>query len=100
MKLRNALRSALLLALVAPTMVAAQELFTIQPLPRTDKEIKDRFTPQQLEILEKLNRRDLEHLIRTDPPVPGLIVPSAWQDDELGYSPLPREWPAAAGHAK
>ena len=100
MKLRKVLLSALAFALLAPTMVAAQEPFTIQPLPRTDKEIKDRFTPQQLDILEKLNRRDREHLIRTDPPVPGLIVPSAWQDDELGYSPLPKEWPAAAAHAK
>jgi hypothetical protein len=79
---------------------AAQESFTIQPLPKTAAELRERFTAAQLDILEKLNRRDQEHLIRTEPPVPGIVVPTAWEADELAYSPLPQEWPAAAGHAK
>jgi hypothetical protein len=95
-----ALISLLSLGVQSAAPAAAQDAFAIQPQPKTDKELKDRFTPAQIDVLEKLNRRDREHLIRTDPAVPGLIVPSAWQDDELGYSPLPMEWPAAAAHAK
>src|SRR6187549_3220795 len=89
----------LLLSSCAATLVA-QERFFVQPLPKTVAELRERFTPAQIDVLEKLNRRDREHLIRTDPPVPGLIVPTAWQDDELGYSPLPKEWSAAAAHSK
>lgn len=100
MKLGAALLSVLACCLSAPPIGAAQAPFTIQPQPKTDKELRERFTAPQLDLLEKLNRRDREHLIRIDPPVPGLIVPSTWQDDELGYSPLPREWPAAAAHPK
>jgi hypothetical protein len=93
------------LALVACSLLAAhagaaQEAFSVQPIPKTDKDLRSRFTAAQLDILEKLNRRDREHLIRTDPPVPGIVVPAIWESDELAYSPLPREWPAAAAHAK
>ena len=79
---------------------AGQETYTIQPLPKTDKELRDRFTAGQLDILEKLNRRDREHLLRAEPPVPGLVVPGAWQEDELFYSPMPRDWAAASPHTK
>lgn len=94
--------AALCLALVflAAPAGAAQEAYTIQPLAKTDKELRERFTAPQLAILEKLNRRDLEHLLRVDPPVPGMVVPETWQDDELAYSPMPKEWPAAVEHAK
>ena len=54
------------------------------------------FTPAQLALLEKLNRRDVEHLAR----LKEMIVPSAWLDDELLYSPLPAEWPWAAALPK
>jgi hypothetical protein len=85
--------------LAAPSGVA-QEAFSLQPLPKTDKELGERFTPAQIGILEKLNRRDRERLIRTEPPVPGLVVPNNWDEDELAYSPLPREWAAVADHEK
>ena len=100
MRARRAPVSFLLLALLTASLGADQDPFTIQPLPKTDKELKERFTSQQLDVLEKLNRRDREHLVRTDPPVPGLVIPGAWHDDELLYSPLPREWPAATAHTK
>lgn len=87
-------------SLLAAPSGAAQEAFSVQPIPKTDKELRTSYTPSQLDILEKLNRRDREHLIRTDPPVPGIVVPAVWESDELAYSPLPREWPAAALHAK
>ena len=92
--------AALLLCALAPSTIAAQERYAIQPLPKTAAELRDRFTPVQIDLLEKLNRRDREHLIRADPPVPGLVVPLTWTDDELGYSPLPLAWPAAETHPK
>lgn len=77
-----------------------QERFALQPVPRTAAELSKRFTPAQVDILEKLNRRDREHLIRIDPPVPGIVVPTTWEEDERVYSPFPREWAAAASHPK
>lgn len=58
--------------------------------------IGKRFTAAQVGILEKLNRRDLEHLSRLDE----MIVPGEWRLDELDYSPLPRAWMAAEGYPK
>jgi hypothetical protein len=94
------LLTVLLCALCAAPSRAAQDAFTLQPLPTTPSQLETRFTAVQIDILEKLNRRDREHLIRADPPVPGLIVPLAWQTDELAYAPLPREWIAATAHPK
>ena len=88
------------IGLIAAPARAAQEAFSLQPLAKSDKELSERFTAPQIAFLEKLNRRDREHLIRADPPVAGLVVPVAWHDDELTYSPLPREWPATAAHDK
>jgi hypothetical protein len=69
--------------------------YRLQPLPRDVKELEQRFTARQIELLEKLNRRDREHLPRTNPPVPGLVVPSMWPDDERQVSPLPFDYPSA-----
>lgn len=77
----------------------AQDRFALEAAPRTGAELRTRFTAAQIDILEKLNRRDREHLIRTDPPVPGLVVPLTW-DGELTFSPFPQEWPEASDHAK
>jgi hypothetical protein len=52
---------------------------------------KARFTPLQLELLEKLNRVDLTHMRRLE----YVVVPSIWKD-ELEHSPFPRAYPAAA----
>ena len=77
-----------------------QERFALQAIPRTAADLSKRFTPAQVDILEKLNRRDREHLVRIDPPVPGIVVPTTWEEDERVYSPFPREWAAAASHPK
>ena len=90
----------LLLACGCPAPAFPQERFTIQPLPKSDRELRERFTPPEIDILEKLNRRDREHLIRVDPPVPGLVVPAVWETDELAYSPLPRAWTLASEYPK
>ena len=78
--------------------LTAQAPYTLQPIPTSAAELRDRFTPPQLDIIEKLNRRDREHLIREDPPVPGIVVPTTWEADELAYSPLPKQWPASVEH--
>jgi lipoprotein-anchoring transpeptidase ErfK/SrfK len=49
------------------------------------------YTPAQASLLEKLNRRDVEHLLR----LKEMIVPSEWRvepGEELDYSPLPATW--------
>jgi hypothetical protein len=74
--------------------------YHIEPQSRTAADLAKRFTPAQLDILEMLNRRDREHLIRADPPIPGLVVPAEWSVDPLAYSPFPLSWPAAEGQAK
>jgi hypothetical protein len=74
--------------------------YRFEPLPKTQAELAKRFTPAQIDLLEMLNRRDREHLVRVDPPVPGLVVPDAWSDDPLAYSPFPATWPGAESEAK
>lgn len=51
-----------------------------------------RFTPDQLALLEKINRRDVAHLRRLST----IIVPDRWDAGELSYSPLPQQWPESA----
>lgn len=75
-------------------------LYRFEPIPRTAAELSKRFTPAQIDILEMLNRRDRVHLLRSDPAIPGVLVPVTWSDDPLSYSPFPRTWPAAEAHAK
>lgn len=75
-------------------------VYRLEPQPRTAAELAKRFTPAQLEIIEMLNRRDPEHLIRADPPIPGLVVPATWPEGGLAYSPFPALWPAADAYPK
>jgi hypothetical protein len=91
----------LALALAVPT--AAQPpsaAYRIEPLPKTPAELAKRFTAAQIDVLEMLNRRDRAHLLRVDPPTPGLVVPLTWTDDPLAYSPFPEIWRAVEGYPK
>ena len=98
---RGVLAGLILLARIAtPGAQAPAPAFRIDPQPRTAAELAKRFTPAQIDVLEMLNRRDREHLIRVDPPIPGLIVPVTWLDDPLAYSPFPASWPAVEAHPK
>lgn len=89
-----------LAALIWASLAQSAPAYRFEPLPKTAAELARRFTPPQIAILEMLNRRDRAHLLRADPPTPGLLVPDAWSDDPLFYSPFPREWPAAASQPK
>ncbi|HVR98562.1 MAG TPA: L,D-transpeptidase [Thermoanaerobaculia bacterium] len=68
-----------------PTRDRTYQLVTV---PGSAKGLRERFTPEQLALLEKLNRRDVPHLARAE----ALIVPTEWLPDELLYSPLPGTW--------
>lgn len=59
------------------------------------RELAERFKPQELALLEKLNRADVKHLSRLE----SIVVPSEWRD-EADYSPFPREYAAAAAMPK
>lgn len=103
--MRRAARAAIaVLILVASAEAlgaqAAPSAYRFDPQPRTIAELAARFTPAQIDLLEMLNRRDRERLIRTEPPVPGLVVPVTWSEDPLAYSPFPAAWPAAEAHPK
>jgi L,D-transpeptidase-like protein len=74
--------------------------YRIEPQPRSSKELANQFTPDQIAILEMLNRRDVAHLTRAEPRLPGIIVPGVWSDDPLVYSPFPATWPAAENTSK
>ena len=84
----------------------SQQISVSQPKPldkphRPDyaarrKELQTRFSPEQLQILEKLNRSDLNHIAQ----LPLLVIPEVWRPNELVYSPLPWWYPWAAQHAK
>lgn len=94
---------ALLVLVFVPAPAAAQPpaaAYRFEPLPKTLAELTSRFTPLQIDILEMLNRRDRAHLIRVDPPTPGLVVPLTWSEDPLVYSPFPQIWPSAEPYAK
>ncbi|MGH7962768.1 MAG: L,D-transpeptidase [Candidatus Binatia bacterium] len=60
------------------------------------QEMRERFRPEQLQLLEKLNRSDTKHLVR----LPILVIPETWNNDELVYSPLPWSYAWAAPYAK
>lgn len=54
------------------------------------RDLERRFKPNELEILEKLNRADLRHLSR----LPNVVTTTEWRD-ELEYSPFPAVYDAA-----
>jgi hypothetical protein len=61
--------------------------------PAGAPESLDVFSSQQLSIVEMLNRADAGHLRLLD----ALVVPEAWHQDTLRYSPFPLryEWAAS-----
>jgi hypothetical protein len=74
-----------------PALADARPAFrseTPQPL--------NRFSAEQIRLLEKLNRADRRHL----PRLPSIVVPHRWDLPELAYSPMPHYSPWAAPHSK
>jgi len=70
--------------------------YRVERLAESGRNLSARFTTSQLAILEKLNRTDVVRLRRLEQ----LVVPLAWHDDGLQYSPFPLWYAAAAGLPK
>ena len=72
--------------------VVAEPSYNLGAGPVLGGELRRRFTPDQLALLEKLNRATVTHLERLDL----LVIPDRWSGDELAYSPFPSrsEWAA------
>ena len=64
--------------------------------PAGISQLRERFSPQQLEFLEKINRADVEHLGQ----LREIVVPRTWSSDELDYATMPRQYPSGDGHSK
>ena len=88
-----------------PTPAPAQELRSPRVTFRLESvnaaTLSKQYSASHLAILEKLNRRDLEHLAR----LKEMIVPETWptkedENDELAYGVLPATWEWAADRAK
>ena len=69
-----------------PSSTETPVTYTVEP-PSTPPDLRKRFSRDQLRLLEKLNRADLEHL----PRLKALVIPERWDLDELSYSPLPKQ---------
>lgn len=80
----------------AQSAVSPPPAYRLEPIAGGPKELRRRFTTQQLALLEKLNRRDPKHLARLNT----IVVPDGWDLDELAYSSLPPEYPAVAQQRK
>ena len=71
-----------------PARQVAAEPASAYRLEATDAPtLATRYSADQVGLLEKLNRRDTEHLPRLDT----IVVPEAWAD-ELALAPILREW--------
>lgn len=73
--------------------------YKIEPLEKIlagRKERREQFTSSQIQLLEKLNRADVDHLAQ----LTQLVVPEVWVSDERSYSPLPATYGWAAPYAK
>ena len=75
-------------------------IYSLAAVPRSPAELRKQFTATQIALLEKLNRRDADHLLRSEPAIPGIVVPGEWDRDEIVYSPMPPTCEWAAAHAK
>ena len=53
------------------------------------RNLRSRYTPDQIALLEKVNRADAQSLSRLQV----LVIPDPWDLQELTYSPLPRQYP-------
>ena len=59
--------------------------YHLEPATGSISELERHYSLSQLLLLQKLNRTDLEHLVRLEE----MVVPEQWYYNELIYSPLP-----------
>lgn len=71
--------------LQGPPAPGASVTYSIERPTKTDGARDGRIEPEQVAILELLNRADAAHLKQLDE----LVVPGSWHDDPMRYSPFP-----------
>ena len=74
-------------ALAEPRPIPLQ----LTPVPQDPAEIACTWRPEQIDLLEKLNRRDRKSLFKLD----RVVEPVYWTGDERDYAPLPSSLPWA-----
>lgn len=106
---RTAVRSILLLAmatdLVLPATAAAQTAsvpprsvtYRLEDWRGDTRELRQRFSDVQLQLLEKINRCDVQCLERLRG---SLVMAESLDLDELAYSPFPSHWNGTASRRK
>ncbi len=80
----------------SPAPPTSERAYTVEPGRAPERALRERFTPEQVAILEKLNRADYKRLGGLEQ----IVVPVEWLGDELQYSPFPPEYVWAAAHPK
>ncbi len=70
--------------------------YKLEPFSGDVKKLRASFSEEQILLLEKLNRRDLGHLVRLNT----LVVPLLWTGRELDYSPFPSQYAWAEKYPK
>jgi lipoprotein-anchoring transpeptidase ErfK/SrfK len=89
----------ILLSLSAVHVRAQQVEYVIHTRSAADKSAPsplDALTPEQIAVVEKLNRVDATRLKRQST----VVIPASWMDDENAYSPFPQEWSWALDQPK
>lgn len=81
-------------SLASGVAAAADPGYRVEPKAASARELRTRFAPDELALLEKLNRADASNLHRLEQ----LVVPSTW--DEMAHSPFPHSYPVSADVAK
>jgi hypothetical protein len=79
---------------VTPLQTAST--YRVESVSGGSTELSVKYSSAQLDILEKLNRADRDHLIRFRE----LVVPERWFADERAYSVMPASYPAGSVHDK
>ena len=83
-------------ALQPPPVLQLDMRYRLESVDGGARAFGKRFDRSQVALLEKLNRADLEHIVRLG----SIVVPETWLPDELAYSPLPTSYVWAAQFPK
>ena len=92
---RNAIRIVLPL-LVVGSVLAQTRSYRLERRTTRSVRVLKQYSPEQVALLEKLNRADAAHLDRLSV----LVIPSSWDAGELAYSPLPATYACGSGEVK
>jgi hypothetical protein len=75
---------------------SAPASYRIESPPPSAANLRSQYEPEQIALLEKLNRADAQSL----PRLKVLVIPERWDLAELSYSPLPRKYPSVERYPK